>query len=308
MLTSNFKYFEFPFKKFNKAQYSVIPYIEKDVNLVISFPTAIGKTAIAECIFAYHLQKSNNLKCVYISPYKALSYQKYDSWNNNKQFSEYGVLINTGELQSSSEDLKNCGRLLLLTTESFDSKTRNFEIHKWLNLVDVLVVDEAHLIGNSGRGDKIESSLMRFTNINKNARIILLSATMSNIIEISSWIKSLNNKDTIKFHTNWRPTKIISKFHTFENNGFKSWEKKKEIVFEIINNVEFGEKVVVFVHSKKFGRELVQFIRKKGIRCCFHNASLSSKDRHKIELMFSDQYSGLDVIISTSTLSSGVNI
>jgi helicase len=73
----------------------------------------------------------------------------------------------------------------------FDVKTRNYAYHNWLNKTSCLVIDEAHLIGQKGRGDAIEASLMRFTEKNKNARLILLSATMENEVVVAKWIKKL---------------------------------------------------------------------------------------------------------------------
>lgn len=307
MLTSEFKYFSFPFYEFNKAQSAVFPYVDRDVNLIVSFPTATGKSAIAEGIFAFHLQENLDQKCVYTSPYRALSMQKFDSWKENEQFLKYGLVLSTGDFLVNPKELDE-GRLLLLTTESFDAKTRNVEVHKWLKSVRVVVCDETHLLGHAGRGDKIEVSLMRFTQFNPDARIVFLSATMSNAAELSAWVKSLNKKETVKVATTWRPSKIKTRFCTFENNGFESWNDKKDIVIDLVTKAPFGEKIIVFVHSKKFGQELVQSVRKAGFSCAFHNASLSHKDRQKIESLFNDPYSGFNVLISTSTLSSGVNV
>jgi replicative superfamily II helicase len=40
----------------------------------------------------------------------------------------------------------------------------------------------------------------------------------------------------------------------------------------------------------------------------FHNASLSAAKRRKIEEVFGDANSGLNVLVSTSTLGAGVNL
>jgi len=69
-----------------------------------------------------------------------------------------------------------------------------------------------------------------------------------------------------------------------------------------------GEKLVIFVHSKLVGRDLAGMIAKKGIPVAFHNASVSYKKRQMIEETFNDQFSGLDIVVATSTLAAGVNI
>lgn len=301
MLTSEFKYFKFPFSEFNKVQASVVPYFTKDVNLVVSFKTASGKTSIASGIFGYELNISKNTKCVYTSPYKAISSQKYDDWNNSS-LNEYGIVLCTSDNISRNEELDE-KRVIILTTESFDSKIRNIAYHKWLRQICCLVVDEAHLLGQEGRGDVIESFLMKFSIINPKARIILLSATMSNCSELAKWIKMLNGKDTLCFHSNWRPSSVCVNFYTFEKDN--SYEKKLEIAKELS---ETGNKTIIFVHSKKTGKELLRIIRSSGRSCAFHYGGLSYKQRKNIEKAFDNPLSGLNILISTSTLSSGVNL
>jgi len=304
MQTREYEYFEFPFNNFNKAQAAAIPHIPTETNLVISFPTATGKTALAEAAFGFHFKTSPNSKCVYVSPYRSLSMQQYNAWKENAQFSKHGIVLSIGDRFACKEDFDS-NRLIILTTESFDSKTRNQSQHKWLKEITCIVFDEAHLLGTKGRGDNVEVSLVRFTKLNPKARIILLSATMENAGELSSWLKSLNKKTTLKIVSTWRPSKIVTRFYTFDDE--KTWEKKIELAKQLATTPR-GEKIVVFVHSKKLGKEITKAVRKKGFICEFHNANLSHSRRKAIEEAFDNVRSGLDILVSTSTLSSGVNL
>jgi len=303
MRTSEFPYFRFSFPEFNKAQEAAIPYVAADVNLVVSFPTATGKTAIAEAAFGYHLGCSTG-RCVYLSPYRSLSAEKYRRWINRSGLCERGIALSTGDRVATLDELQRA-RLILLTTESFDARTRSCAHKRWLSEVCCVVVDEAHLIGQKGRGGSVEVGLMRFTKANPTARIITLSATMSNAGQVARWVKSLNGKRTIKACGDWRPSKIITRFFTTNESD---WDGKLRAAIERISEASPGEKVIAFVHSKRFGKELAQAAKGHGISCAFHNASLSPKRREKIEREFDDPTSGLDVLISTSTLSAGVNI
>jgi len=307
MKTSEYKYFNFPFYEFNKAQSAVIPHITRDINLVVSFPTATGKTAIAEAAFGYYLQTMQNSKCIYASPYRSLSMQKQSDWMEDLQLSRYGIVINTGDHLADTSEFE-AARLIILTTESFDSKTRNKQQYSWLKKVICVVIDEAHLLGMKGRGDSVEAVLMRFTELNSAARIILLSATMSNAEELSAWLKMLNGKETLKVTSRWRPTRIRTQFHTFDEYDKESWANRIKMTVELIQSIPDSEKVIVFVHSKRLGRELAALIRRAGVACAFHNADLSHSKRKQIEKAFDDPLSGLNVIVSTSTLASGVNI
>lgn len=298
--TWEFQYYQFTFDRFNKTQEVIIPHLLKDVNLVISSGTATGKTSLIAGCFAYHLQTSDK-KMVFISPLKSLSTEIYDNWNKDDQLNKYGIGIDTSDYKTSKEELlKN--RVLILTNESFDSKTRNKDNYEWIKRVGCLVIDEAHLLGQKGRGDCLESVLMRFTEINKESRIIFLSATMSNGKQIAQWLKSLNDKSTLNITSKWRPVKL-----SFTFNYAEKWDEKIKTIVKIIED-NLYEKILIFVNSKKFGRELVKQLKKKYIMCVFHNAGLSHKRRKEIETAFIDRYSGLQVLVSTTTLACGVNV
>jgi len=306
--TEDYKYYRCSFSTFNKAQEAVLPYFDKDVNLVVSLKTATGKTAIAECIFGYHLYNNQSSKVIYVSPYKSISFEKRVDWYGNGQFSQYGILLNTGDTKVSLEEY-DTNRILIMTSESLDCQLRNCSKDGWISNVDCIVFDEAHLLGRERRGTSVESALMNFTKLNSKARVVLLSATVSNGKQIAQWIKSLNQKQTKYIWSNWRPVDIEYVYYEFDDSDLYTREKKKvERAIGVIANRGIGEKVIVFVHSKKTGKMLLNRISNMGIRCAFHNASLSFSSRKHIEAEFNGAYSGLDVIISTSTLAFGVNL
>jgi len=301
MLTSDFPYFEFDFHSFNKVQSVVIPHITEDVNITIAFPTASGKTALAEASIAYHLSLNDVDKCIYVSPYRSLSMQKYEDWNNNNTFKKYDIVLCSSDNVVKQSEFES-KRLILFTLESFNSKIRSIQHKNWITKVKLLIIDEAHLIGQKNRGDKLESSLMDFSSINQNAKIMLLSATMPNVQELSDWIKTLNNKKSLWFYSKWRPVKQTINLHEFPNG----WN---ELLTEISNlAISKSGKIIIFVHSKKLGKEITKIIQKKGHYCAFHHGSLTQNKRKQIENAFNDVYSGLNILVSTSTLSTGVNL
>jgi helicase len=301
--TTEFPYYIAPFGRYNVAQEAVVPFLDQDVNLVISFGTAVGKTVLAECAFGYHLSTDPDCRVAYVSPYRSLGSEKYESWKENMQLSRYGVMLNTGDRTATDKEYERC-RMAVITMESFDSKTRGSARRGWLGEMACVVYDEAHLIGTKGRGAAMESSMMRFTEINPGARLILLSATMSNARDIAKWVKGLNNKPTKCITSEWRPNVLETRMRVVEG-GFKD---KVEEAVRLVREGRDGEKLIVFVHSKAVGREIMSTLKKEKVRCAFHNASVSANGRKRIEEAFGDRMSGLDVIISTSTLGAGVNL
>jgi replicative superfamily II helicase len=286
----------------NPIQKASLPHIDRDVNVVVSSPTGTGKTFVAEMIFE-HLLSKTDFKAVYVAPLKSLSLQKHEEWLADDRFKNYPAAASTGDNWSDREDL-DAARLIVMTIESLDSKTRNSMHMSWIERVGVLVIDEAHTLGTDGRGDRLEAAMMRFTQLNPTARLVLLSGTMENAAEVAAWAKSLNGKDTVKIASKWRPCKLNVNLVDTPSN----WNERINTVHELLQNAKRGEKTIVFVHSKKLGKDIVKHLREKGVRCAFHNAGLSRGMRSRIEETFNSQISGMDVLVSTSTLSAGVNI
>lgn len=298
MKTVDFQYYSPPFREFNKAQASVIPRIADDSNLVIAFATAVGKTVLAECAFCYSRHLNPDGRVLYICPFKSLAVEKVYEWRENYQLGDKGVAINTSDDHGSVDDHLDKW-LSVMTVEAFDSKTRSLGWRKFFERVDCLVVDEAHLLGIKGRGAALEAGLMRFTSFNKTSRLILLSATIEKPNELASWVKSLNGKRTFVFSSDWRPTTILVEVIPVERWG---------IIDEVVDIVKgkLGKSILVFVQSKKLGREMVRRLKRENIRSAFHSASVSKSRRRDIEQAFSMR--SLNVVVATSTLSAGVNL
>ena len=297
MLTSEFKYYNSPFKEYNLVQSKVIPWIDKDYNLVIAFATATGKSALATAAFSYHL-KTTTKRVVYLCPFKALVDEKYNDWTNDAQLSQYGIIKCDGENKVSINDLEK-NRFAIMTIESFDVKTRSFPLYKdYLNSIDCVVLDEAQILGE--RKGVAEACLMRLTQINPNIRLILLSATIGNPELIARWIKSLNSKPTKWFASEWRPRKIDINLYEVS-----SYSEKINQTIALLKEPCDGQ-TLVFVHAKQMGKEIIKRLKKKKISANFHHAGVGKNKRHEIEQGFS---SGEDkILISTSSLSAGVNL
>jgi len=307
MKTNEFTYHSLPFLKFNIAQQAVVPFLDKDVNLIITLETATGKTALAECAFGFHLLTDTKCKVIYSAPFRGISNERYRDWTADTQFEKHGVLLSSKDSAPTTKDYEE-SRIIIATSESLDSKTRNIAHRQWLEKVKCVVFDEAHLLGDEDRGGSVEASLIRLADINPDMRIILLSATMGNAKEIAKWVKTLNGKETKSIQSSWRPSKIEINYCTFDDSGWDSEDKKIQAVIDLVGQKRFGEKLIVFVHSKNTGVSIVKQLSRKKVKTVFHNASISASRRKNIEKMFGDPYSGLDVLVSTSTLSSGVNL
>jgi len=340
--TTDFSYGKYSFEYFNYLQSLCYPYYNQDYNLIVAAATSAGKTIVAEQNIAYII--STGKKAVFLSPLKAVTQEKYDDWTDKSHyFSNFKIEILTGDHRLDAAKVKRLKEadLILLTSEMLDTRTRYLENsdNQWLLEVGVVVVDEAHLLTTT-RGAALEVGLMRFSNHNKEAKQILLSATMSNNDEVGEWIENLNKKETKVISTTWRPVDLD--YHYIRSRQATISHARVKIAVSILKplicpygNLPYyltspnetertiaetrirgirsaGEsdkesiKTLVFVHSKQEGKKLHLMLKQIGIKANFHNADLDKKTRNKLEKEFKSDK--LDVLIATSTLAWGINM
>ena len=159
-------------------------------NFLITIPTASGKTLIAMLAILSHLSK-HKTKVVYLTPLRALTSEKFEEFKKLEKLSlgrKIKVAISTGDSKEKKEKLEDAD-VIFLTNESMDA---NMAFQKdWIYDIGLVVSDEIHLIGDSGRGPTLEIILTRLRSgfFGKNPpKIIGLSATISNSDELADWL------------------------------------------------------------------------------------------------------------------------
>jgi helicase len=179
----------------------------KNKNLLICTPTASGKTLIAELLMLKTILEKGG-KAIYIVPLKALASEKYKEFTKKyNKIVKIGLSI--GDFDSSDKKISNSD-IIISTSEKMDSLIR----HKisWINDINVIVVDEIHLLNDPGRGPTLEILLTILKQKTK-AVILGLSATIGNPEELAEW---LNAKLVID---KWRPVQL-KKFVYYNGNKF----------------------------------------------------------------------------------------
>ena len=218
-------------------------------------------------------------------------------------------MINTGDYMARPEDFSN-SRIIILTSETLDSKSRNPTIHgDWLKRVGVLVIDEMHLLDEPVRGAALEAGLVNFTKINTDARIVGLSATMSNAKEIASWLKRLNKKSTYCVSSDWRPVKLRKIWLGVKKSRDK-WQTEEDMSDEAVRicKKNITDKTLLFVHSKRIGKRITETLNKKGIKAAFYHSGLNPEERRFLGEQFQNRLFDMNVLVTTSALAQGVNL
>lgn len=297
----NYPYCEFNFTDWNPVQQKCLPFFTEDCNLVVSASTASGKTVIAEAIMGYVLSQNDNNKVIYVSPLKAIGNEKFDDWKKHPTFGKYEKVLVSSDEQITQGDFENA-RMIISTVESINIRCRARD--RWIKNVKALIFDESHLLNDKSRGSGSESMIMSFTQLNPDSRIICLSGTMSNYIEIAKWLKSCNGKPTKYVNSTWRPSKLVKRLQVIDTYD----EQLKFILQQSRQIYENDEKMLIFVHSKKKGQIICDYLKEYNVYCAFYNAGLKPDLRQKMLYDFRNEYSGLNVLICTSSLSMGVTL
>jgi len=312
--TIEYEAHRYPFDYFNPVQTAVLPHKSEDKNMVIGANTSAGKTIAAEFLIDETLARDERV--IYLSPLKSLTQEKYSDWQVRYPNEEITILTGDYVLSERMKKQLDRSRIIVMTSEMCDSRTRRMKSEKnfWLLQVGLVVVDEAHIL-STNRGHAVEAGLMRFTKINPHARILLLSATMPNVNQLGEWLSILNNKETTVVYSTWRPVvlqKRILEYPIQTNNyGYEDYwttqANKLKITIDLVM-AKPNEKFLIFCHDKNTGSRVVNKLKENGIETHFHNADLDLEERLEIESSFQSRENGLRVLVSTSTLAWGRNL
>ncbi len=298
-------------------------------NLLVSIPTASGKTLVAEMAMHTHVAKKG--KCLYIVPLKALASEKFD------EFAGKGVRIGiaTGDFDRRDDSL---GRndIIVATSEKVDSLLRNRA--RWIRDITLLVVDEIHLIGSENRGPTLEMVIAKLRYQNPAMQVIGLSATIGNPQLLAGWLTAELVTST------WRPVDLRqgvfwnNRIHFREGDRpVKQVSKNFEDLNLCLDTIAEGGQCLVFVSSRRnaeaFARRAADAIKNEdpALRACadrlgatadtemakslalcvargsaFHHAGLSREERGIVEDAFRKGL--IKCISSTPTLAAGLNL
>ncbi len=302
----------FPFPLFNPVQSEAFGYLQSSCNLMVGALTSSGKTEIL-AVYAANAIRAG-LKAVYLSPMRALSSEKYDLWSDeNYLFGGCTVTLHTGdwELTPARRVLLSKSDLLLFTSEILDSQSRYAASHPeqefYFQDVGVILCDEAHLLGMEGRGGKLEAALIRLMHQAPNARLVMTSATLKNATEVGEWLTHISGRETKILESAFRPTKLGVHFRSYPASFNYQKDQDARIGTALDLAQEFPEdQILMFCHTKRDLRGLVEMASKRGLQVATHHADLSRDKRVAVEATFKSGATHL--LGATSTLAAGVNL
>ena len=312
----DFPHAHWTWDEFNPVQSRLLETFDGNTNIAIAAATSAGKTVCAEMYMSYETRKRGG-KALYIAPLKSLARQKEQDWTNPAKrphhFNDLNISICTGDFRVTEKRTKelNKSNIIVMTPEMLASRCRNQSSEKseFLQQVGTVVFDESHLLTVPNRGDHIEVALMKLVKINPEVRVVMLSATMPNVDEICGWVGNLTGRDTYYLESKYRPCPLNIWYETYYDGdrGYDAREMSK--VGTAVGLAEYyaDDKFLIFTHTKRTGRMMVEALGRSGIEAEFHNADLSFDDRIRLEDDFANDPE-TRVIVATSTLAWGINL
>ncbi|MDR1657430.1 MAG: DEAD/DEAH box helicase [Deltaproteobacteria bacterium] len=190
-------------------------------DVIVSAPTGSGKTWIAKQALLRELQAGHN--SWYASPLKALSNSKYLEFGSDFGAGNVGLL--TGEHKYNSHAPIVVGTTEILRNHLYDSMTGSSDLN-----LDLVVLDEAHYLGDSERGVVWEEVLIYMPS---RVRFLLLSATIENASELAAWLEHHRRNKVRVVRGGDRPVPLVplclhsSQLDRLETVIRKDTEKKK---------------------------------------------------------------------------------
>ncbi len=181
-------------------------------SIIVGMPTSAGKSFLAEMqiLFSIHNYKTAefNPTVCYIVPTNALIDQVKSDLQND--FKEFNFNIETALPYYDVDEIeneiliRNHIDILITTPEKLEALVR--QNHPSIRNMRLIVLDEAHNLGDASRGSKFELVLSSVKQNMKEVNFLLLSPFISNAKEISEWLAdSPRNAATVSVE--WSPTK-----------------------------------------------------------------------------------------------------
>jgi replicative superfamily II helicase len=328
----------FAFEEFNPMQREALPaLLEGSENVVASAPTASGKTALAELAICDALADGGT--ALFVAPMRALTNEKESEWERFEDLG-YSVYVVTGERDLNPRRARHAD-VLVMTPEKLDSATRKHDSARYdfVTDVDVVVIDEVHLLDSDKRGPVLEVTISRLRRL-CDPRVVALSATMPNVEDVAAWLDA-PPENTFEFSEAYRPVELNAGVKTY-THGDNSFADKYRRLYRALDlaepHVREDGQALVFVSSrqdtvqaaKKARDEVAERDIPMGARgdydfhtdakelqnetlknsvldgVAFHHAGLAKGDKDRVEQWFKE--GKIQLLFSTSTLAWGVNL
>ncbi|XP_063060010.1 DNA polymerase theta [Engraulis encrasicolus] len=255
-------------------------------NLVYSAPTSAGKTLVSELLILKRVLETRK-KAIFILPFVSVAREKMFYLQN--VFEEAGVRVEGYMGSTSAAGGFGALDVAVCTIEKANGLINRLIEEDRMDLLGIVVVDELHMVGDSGRGYLLELLLtkIRFIaqktpttrpssdksqgqSVSKDVQIVGMSATLPNLGLLANWL------DAELYHTDYRPVplnewvKIGSSIYDGSMALVRQFQPAlrvkgddDHIVSLCLETVQEGHSVLLFCPSKNWCEKLADSIARE---------------------------------------------
>ena len=320
-------WFEGRFKHPTAVQNAAWPVIASGAHSLITAPTGSGKTLTA---FLWSLNRfANNdwqpgvTRLLYVSPLKALNNDIQRNLLDPMQaLADAGALprlkVQTRSGDTSQTDRQRMLRkppdILITTPESLTLLLTTTRGRLALSTVETLIIDEVHSLVDNRRGVALMAAAERLLHITGSLQRIALSATVSPLEEVATYIGGYDDKGTARSVSIVNPPseKAISlKVHYPDeikeaaHNGESVWDPLAEKFRDVALN---NRSTLFFTNSRAMAEKITLKINEQSpsLLAYAHHGSLAREIRAEVERRL--KQGELKAIVATSSLEMGIDI
>uniref|UniRef100_A0A3P8TUU5 DNA polymerase theta n=1 Tax=Amphiprion percula TaxID=161767 RepID=A0A3P8TUU5_AMPPE len=279
-----------------QAQCLTVGQVLQGGNLVYSAPTSAGKTLVSELLMLKRVLETKR-KALFILPFVSVAKEKMHYLQS--VFEEAGVRVEGYMGSRSAAGGFTALDVAVCTIEKANSLINRLIEEDSMDLLGMVVVDELHMVGDSGRGYLLELLLTKIRyiaqrqnttgSLSEGVQIIGMSATLPNLSLLASWLAAE------LYQTDYRPVPLQEHLKVGCNIYDKSLAVVRQftpalhvkgdddhIVSLCYETVREGRSVLLFCPSKNWCEKLADTIARE-----FYNL------RHtEVKLVFFSDRSG----------------
>ncbi|KHJ35518.1 putative activating signal cointegrator 1 complex subunit 3 [Erysiphe necator] len=264
------------YKSLNRMQSLVYPVAyQTSENMLICAPTGAGKTDTAMLTILHTIGQNTepkpaedpsnvdfavnleDFKIIYVAPMKALAAEITQKFSNRLSWLGISTREYTGDIHLTKKEIQQT-QIIVTTPEKWDVITRKSTGDTELvQKVKLLIIDEVHML-HDDRGSVLESLIARtqrqVESTQSLIRIVGLSATLPNYIDVADFLKVNRYTGLFYFDASFRPVPLEQHFigvkgkpgskTSRDNIESASFDKVREML-------QLNHQVMVFVHSRK---------------------------------------------------------
>uniref|UniRef100_A0A667YA76 DNA polymerase theta n=1 Tax=Myripristis murdjan TaxID=586833 RepID=A0A667YA76_9TELE len=262
-----------------QAQCLTVGEVLQGRNLVYSAPTSAGKTLVSELLMLKRVLETKR-KALFILPFVSVAKEKMHYLQS--VFEEAGVRVEGYMGSTSAAGGFTALDVAVCTIEKANSLINRLIEEDSMGLLGMVVVDELHMVGDSGRGYLLELLLTKIryiaqkqnttgsVSLSESVQVVGMSATLPNLSLLAGWL------DAELYQTDYRPVPLQEHLKVGNNIYDSSLSLVRQftpalqvkgdddhIVSLCYETVSEGHSVLLFCPSKNWCEKLADSIARE---------------------------------------------